>query len=126
MSKSLDDLCADVRFKAEDLIRMAISEYGFNPVVVDTMRTEQEQAQNVKQGTSKTVKSLHLKQPCCGKSHAIDIAPRHLMKMKNWAPKHPDWEKLGLLGERIGLQWGGRWKRFRDCPHFYKEGKCSP
>ena len=28
-----------------------------------------------------------------------------------------DYEDLGTLGERIGLEWGGRWK-FADMPHF--------
>lgn len=28
-----------------------------------------------------------------------------------------DYEELGAIGERLGLQWGGRWK-FADMPHF--------
>jgi peptidoglycan L-alanyl-D-glutamate endopeptidase CwlK len=29
----------------------------------------------------------------------------------------PDYEKVGVIGESLGLEWGGRWK-FVDEPHF--------
>jgi len=28
------------------------------------------------------------------------------------------WDRVGRLGEQAGLEWAGRWKRFRECPHF--------
>jgi len=40
----------------------------------------------------------------------------------------PDWdnkdlyEKLGKIGESLGLEWGGRWKKFVDKPHFQLPG----
>lgn len=40
-----------------------------------------------------------------------------------WDPKAP-WDKLGELGERLGLRWGGRWKS-RDLGHFELPGACS-
>jgi len=30
----------------------------------------------------------------------------------------PRWEQLGKLGESLGLAWGGRFKKFKDRPHF--------
>lgn len=45
-------------------------------------------------------------QPPENLSEAIDIAPVHLMKMKNWAPEHPDWVKIGEVGKSLGLKWG--------------------
>lgn len=36
----------------------------------------------------------------------------------------PDWdnaeiyERLGKIGESVGLEWGGRWKKLVDKPHF--------
>lgn len=30
----------------------------------------------------------------------------------------PRWEELGKIGEAQGLAWGGRWKSFKDRPHF--------
>lgn len=31
----------------------------------------------------------------------------------------PDYEQVGAIGEQLGLEWGGRWKR-EDLPHFQK------
>jgi peptidoglycan L-alanyl-D-glutamate endopeptidase CwlK len=41
----------------------------------------------------------------------------------SWDESHP-WQQLGELGERLGLVWGGRWRKGRwagtkgDRPHF--------
>lgn len=31
------------------------------------------------------------------------------------------WGKVGALGESVGLEWGGRWARFPDRPHFQRK-----
>lgn len=31
-----------------------------------------------------------------------------------------DWRQMGELAESIGLEWGGRWRRFPDLPHVEK------
>lgn len=41
---------------------------------------------------------------------AFDVVPLEGYNSKNW-------EKIGLLGESLGLSWGGRWQ-FQDKPHF--------
>lgn len=28
------------------------------------------------------------------------------------------WERVGEIGESVGLEWAGRWKHFREEPHF--------
>ena len=28
------------------------------------------------------------------------------------------WQRVGAIGESCGLDWAGRWKRFREFPHF--------
>lgn len=34
---------------------------------------------------------------------------------------NPNWEKIALIGEKMGFNWGGRWSgKKRDRPHFYK------
>jgi peptidoglycan L-alanyl-D-glutamate endopeptidase CwlK len=34
-------------------------------------------------------------------------------------PKDPArWDRVGLVGESVGLAWGGRWKKLKDRPHF--------
>lgn len=31
------------------------------------------------------------------------------------------WEAVGMVGEGVGLAWGGRWRRFPDRPHFERK-----
>ncbi len=94
---------------AKELLRQALLE--FPVTVIETLRTPEQQAMNVKHGVSWTLHSKHLT------GDAIDIAPSEVLLLKNWAPLHPHWERLGEIGESLGLEWGGRWKQ-RDCPHF--------
>ena len=35
-----------------------------------------------------------------------------------WNAPREVWERMGEIGEKNGLQWGGRWKDLEDCPHF--------
>lgn len=36
------------------------------------------------------------------------------------------WQRVGRLGESVGLEWAGRWQRFREYPHFQCTGGRSP
>ena len=31
------------------------------------------------------------------------------------------WDRMGEAADEVGLKWGGRWKNFKDKPHFYIE-----
>ena len=137
MSKSLSDLCSCVRPQIAELLREAREKLGFQMAVIGTGRDAKQQAEYLRIGTSRANKSLHQPQPVCGLSHAADIAPAHLIQLKNWAPEHPDWLRLGELAESKGLLWGGRWsgkwKRdtdieygLVDCPHFYVKAFHAP
>lgn len=35
-----------------------------------------------------------------------------------WDSRNKKWSIAGQIGEKIGLEWGGRWKKFPDMPHF--------
>ena len=35
-----------------------------------------------------------------------------------WESKHYD--RAGVIGEELGLEWGGRWKKLVDRPHFQR------
>lgn len=46
---------------------------------------------------------------------AFDIG---LFKGSDYLEDSPLYADLGKIGERIGLEWGGRWKTFKDEPHY--------
>ena len=122
MSRSLDDL--DSRFKIivfEFLARL--TEEQILVLVVNTLRTPEEQSAAVKNGFSGTMNGKHLPQPPEKKSRAIDICPYLEFQLKGpdklqWDASDPIWTKIGLIGEKLGLRWGGRWKQPHDPGHF--------
>lgn len=55
-------------------------------------------------------------------SLAIDIAPYEVYQLNGpdkleWDADDPAWALIGMLGESIGLKWGGRWP-VKDMAHF--------
>lgn len=122
MSRALDDLDPRIRPKAFELIARAC-ERGVALLIVDTIRTEAEQRINLANGVSATKNSKHLPQKPSGLSLAIDVVPYALYDAKgpdklSWDTKDPRWLVLGEIGEKLGLRWGGRWKRPHDPGHF--------
>lgn len=131
MSRSLNDL--SYRFKPtcfEFLARCV--EAGIPLLIVDTLRTPEEHAANLAKGVSWTQNSKHLPQDPDGKSLAIDVVPYEIWQANgpdklNWNDQDPVWEKLGVIGEKLGMRWGGRFKPHRDLGHFeYKAIHPSP
>lgn len=73
-----------------------------------------------------TLKSRHIVYDEKEKARAFDVA---IVKDKQfvWDLKvdvnddHiPDYEEMGKIGESVGLEWGGRWKK-PDYPHFQEK-----
>ena len=95
-------------------------EAGVECKIVDTGRTPTEQQVKISQGVSWTNNSKHLPQMPEGKSEAIDIVPLSVLEehKPTWSPEHPDWQKIGPIGEQLGLRWGGRWQKHPDPSHF--------
>jgi peptidoglycan L-alanyl-D-glutamate endopeptidase CwlK len=115
MSRQLDDLSPAMRQKAYELIARCAEE-GMPVFIVDTLRTAAEHAENLKKGVSWTIHSKHLD------GDAIDICPYHTYALHGpdklqWDPEDPTWNRIGKIGESLGLRWGGRWKR-KDLGHF--------
>lgn len=115
MSRRLDDL--DPRFKplAIELVARTV-EAGMHVLIVDTLRTPAEHAENLRRGVSWTTRSKHLD------GLAIDLCPYAVWELDGadklmWAVDHPAWQTLGRIGERLGLRWGGRWAQ-KDMGHF--------
>ena len=130
MSRSLEDLTPEMRALTVEFLARLV-ELGLLIMLVDTLRTPEEQEQNILKGVSWTKNSRHLPQEPSGKSDAIDLCPYsefslHGPDKLQWNGEDPVWEKIGEIGESLGLEWGGRWKQ-RDLGHFkYNRQKLKP
>ena len=115
MSRLLSDLSPAFRPLAIELLARC-TEANVPVMIIDTLRTQQEQEKNVAKGVSWTLRSKHLT------GLAIDICPYEEFKLNGpdklaWNPDNQVWEVIGAIGESLGLTWGGRWKQ-RDLGHF--------
>jgi hypothetical protein len=114
MGRSMDELSARFRPLADALIGQANAS-GLDVVVISTGRTLEEHRINLARGKSWAKHSKHMD------GDAIDLCPRSLLSTPNWSPESDMWELLGILGEGLGMTWGGRWM-VKDMGHFeYKE-----
>lgn len=138
INRSLDALIPEMKEKAEKML-YRLNQKGLRVMISETRRTLDIQEAYMAQGRdtlenvnklrvkaglwkiseienkniiTKTMKSKHLE----GK--AIDIAPLTPEGKAWWNAPPAIWEAMGLIGESVGLNWGGRWKGFKDSPHF--------
>ena len=117
-----------------DLVRVVLrcaddwkdKDTGF--IVTQGVRTLQEQNLLVKKGASKTLRSRHLKAPN-GYAHAVDLA----VVLKDAVTWHwPMYDRLAKAmkaaakAEKVPLEWGGDWLKFKDGPHFQLPWKEYP
>lgn len=51
---------------------------------------------------------------------AFDVVPRAYKSQPDWNPSGEAWGKIGVIGKRLGLVWGGDWTK-PDKPHFHLE-----
>ena len=55
--------------------------------------------------------------------NAVDIDPLDAKGNIAWNAPFDVWEKIGVIAEAHGLEWGGRWPdKNKDCPHFQFNG----
>jgi hypothetical protein len=115
MGKDLNELASYFLPLAQQLIDQCAAN-GVPVRIVDTGRTAEEQEQKIIEGVSWTTTSKHEPQPPEGKSEAIDVVPLAILKLRkaDWDPTNPLWLKIGLIGEGLGLKWGGRWININD------------
>jgi len=50
--------------------------------------------------------------------HNYGVAFDIVFTETGYNPPKMDWEIVGFIGKRLGLDWGGDWKSFEDKPHF--------
>lgn len=116
MSRKLTDLIPEVRVKAEAFLVEAIAR-GYPLLVTQTWRTAAEQAAIYAQGRTVPGKIVTNAPP--GYSwhefgRAFDVVFKQGARGITY---DGPWELLGDLGEDLGLEWGGRWRK-PDRPHF--------
>lgn len=115
MNTSLDALAPEFKPKAIELLARCV-EAGIAVRIINTKRTAEEQAAILARGASWVPRSKHQD------GLAIDICPYSVFDLKGpdklqWDGGDPVWEKIGIIGEALGLRWGGRWGK-KDYGHF--------
>ena len=122
-SRNLEDLHPKVKHLAELFISKC-SEAGIDVLITSTYRSIEEQ--NVLYAKGRTTKGTKVTNAKGGQSFhnfrvAFDFVP--IVNGK------PDWNNLttfskcGEIGESIGLEWAGRWTKFKEFAHFqFTEG----
>ena len=126
MSRDLKDLHPDMRPLVDDFIASCAKAH-IELLVTCTWRSPQEQAALYAQGRTTLGKIVTRAKP--GQSMhnftlkgrpaslAVDVVPMVNGKPV-WSSSDPLWRDLGLRGEFAGLEWAGRWLKFREYPHF--------
>ena len=103
---------------------------GIDILVTSTYRDLESQAALYAQGRTAPGKRVTNAKP--GQSYhnwrvAFDVVPLRDGKAV-WNTTGADgklWERIGQLGEAVGLEWAGRWKTFREYAHFQYTGGLS-
>ena len=118
--RSLNTL--DARFKPLAIELLArLVESCILVMIIETRRTEEQHLADVASGHSWVKHSKHQD------GLAIDICPYFIWQevgedKLQWDAADPIWQRIGAIGEQIGLVWGGRWTH-KDMGHFeLKEG----
>jgi len=124
-SRELKDLHPVIQTKAKQHLLDCAKE-GIDLLIYCTYRSGAEQDHLYAQGrtapgkivtNAKAGQSLH--------NYALQGKPASLaydcVPLKAGKPAWNDkelYERVGVIGERLGLEWAGRWKRFKESPHF--------
>ena len=115
MSRRLDDLHPDFRPLADAFLAKLI-EAKLPVLIFSTGRSQEEQDRYVEDGKSTVNRSLHQD------GLAIDVVIYDLWDRQGgmslqWK-KVEEYTQIGVIGETLGLVWGGRWKTLDDPYHF--------
>lgn len=121
-SRKIDDLAMPVKKMALDMIDACKAE-GIDLLVTCTYRDPEAQDALYAQGRT-TFGNVVTNAPGWLSLHnfhvAFDVVPLRSGKPV-WQTHGKDgelWQRVGEIGEKFGLEWAGRWKKFREFPHF--------
>lgn len=126
-SRDLADLHPSVRAKCSAHLA-ACKAKKIDVLVTCTYRDAEEQARLYAQGRTTPGKKVTNAKP--GESMhnyriAYDVVPMRYGKPV-WGTSNPEdvklWQTVGEAGESVGMEWAGRWKTFREFPHFQFTG----
>lgn len=93
---------------------------GIDYILTCTLRSGAEQDALYAQGRTtpgKIVTMAKAGESAHNVGKAFDIVPVVNGK-PDWDGSHPVWDQIGAIGESVGLEWAGRWKSFKEKPHF--------
>lgn len=122
MSRSLDELNPYVKRLAQKLIEKCKNQ-NIEIIVTQTFRSFNEQANLYAQGRSKSGKIVTNAKPGYSMHNyglAFDFCP--IIDGKAAWDRVDLFEKVGVIGKSIGLEWGGDFKSIKDRPHFQATG----
>jgi peptidoglycan L-alanyl-D-glutamate endopeptidase CwlK len=116
----------DLHPKVQQLCQLFLNkcgEQGITILITSTFRDNE--SQNALYAKGRTIKGSKVTNARGGQSFhnwhvAFDFVP-----IVDGKPQWNDIElfhKCGHIGESVGLEWGGRFKRFKDLPHFQYTG----
>lgn len=123
MNRSLDSLDPRMKLKAFELIARLV-ERGVQVMIINTLRTDAEQAEALRTGHSTVPRSKHQD------GLAIDLCPYdsyllHGADKLRWDTTDPVWFEIGKVAERLGLRWGGRFKPLNSIGLGWDAGHCE-
>lgn len=97
------------------VVRAAAMQSNLDFCVLEGLRTLDRQKELLAQGATTTLKSRHLT------GHAVDLAAMSGGEIRwDW----PLYHKLAVIikaaaaAEKVKIEWGGDWRKFKDGPHW--------
>ena len=92
---------------------------GYKVVITSGRRTMAEQAALYAQGRTTSGSVVTKAQPGDSAHNfglSFDFAFANTLGQPTW-PENGPWAEVAAIGKKLGLEWGGDWKSFKDRPH---------